>query len=337
VTLTRPSTTGLAILFRLSCWNRLRRAALLVCVFLAVAVTALHAQVRVRGYYRSDGTYVRPHVRTMPDGNPYNNYSYPGNYNPNTGRISTGDPATYLRNYYSPSSDYRPTATSRSSTTPSPVAALQLALTLLGFDPGPADGIYGPRTAGAVRQFQASRSLSGDGRAGPITRDSLIAALSRLSDADLPAQDPRLTIPDNAHSNATGSAWACDRGYRLSDGQCLPIVLPHNAQLDKWGHSWECNRGFYRAGQYCLSVQVPANATLDSSGHSYVCDPGFYRSNGQCISESDECKRGTYQSGQRCVLVTIPANARLDSRGHSWECLPGFQAVAGACIRTRYP
>jgi hypothetical protein len=56
----------------------------------------------VGGYYRSDGTYVRPHYRTNPDGNPYNNYSFPGNYNPNTGRITPGNPDTYLERYYNP-------------------------------------------------------------------------------------------------------------------------------------------------------------------------------------------------------------------------------------------
>ena len=30
--------------------------------------------VYVHGYSRSDGTYVRPHYRSAPDGNPYNNY-----------------------------------------------------------------------------------------------------------------------------------------------------------------------------------------------------------------------------------------------------------------------
>ena len=54
----------------------------------------------VRGYYRADGTYVRPHYRTNPDGNPYNNYSFPGNYNPNTGKITPGNPDTYLNRYY---------------------------------------------------------------------------------------------------------------------------------------------------------------------------------------------------------------------------------------------
>jgi hypothetical protein len=54
--------------------------------------------VSVNGYTRSDGRYVQPHHQTAPDGNPYNNYGYPGNYNPNTGTISGGNPDTYLRN-----------------------------------------------------------------------------------------------------------------------------------------------------------------------------------------------------------------------------------------------
>ena len=58
-----------------------------------------NARVRVEGYYRKDGTYVRPHYRSNPDGNPYNNWSFPGNYNPNTRRMSPGNPSTYLKNY----------------------------------------------------------------------------------------------------------------------------------------------------------------------------------------------------------------------------------------------
>ena len=54
----------------------------------------------VRGYTRRDGTYVAPHQRTSPDGNPYNNYNLPGNYNPNISRATPGNPDTYLDRYY---------------------------------------------------------------------------------------------------------------------------------------------------------------------------------------------------------------------------------------------
>ena len=74
-----------------------------VVTFFPLEVDAA-GRVRVRGYYRKDGTYVKPHYRSAPDGNPYNNYSYPGNYNPNTGRITPGNPQTYLNRYYNKSS-----------------------------------------------------------------------------------------------------------------------------------------------------------------------------------------------------------------------------------------
>jgi hypothetical protein len=74
---------------------------LMINVLLLLTFAGTYAQVRVRGYYRSNGTYVQPYVRSSPDGNPYNNYSYPGNTNPYTGKTATGNPDTYLKNYYS--------------------------------------------------------------------------------------------------------------------------------------------------------------------------------------------------------------------------------------------
>jgi hypothetical protein len=49
--------------------------ATLAALSIAAVSGAASADVYVNGYYRSDGTYVQPHVRTNPDGNPYNNYS----------------------------------------------------------------------------------------------------------------------------------------------------------------------------------------------------------------------------------------------------------------------
>lgn len=72
-------------------------AFLLLSLFLIP--TIIYAKVSVKGYYRKDGTYVAPYTRSNPDGNPYNNYGYPGNYNPNTGSITTGDPNSYMNSY----------------------------------------------------------------------------------------------------------------------------------------------------------------------------------------------------------------------------------------------
>ncbi len=72
-----------------------------LCFFaILLFAQSLYAQVKVSGYYKKNGTYVEPHYRSSPDKNPYNNYSFPGNENPYTGKIATGNPDTYLENYY---------------------------------------------------------------------------------------------------------------------------------------------------------------------------------------------------------------------------------------------
>lgn len=73
-------------------------------IVFTVFVPLADAAVRVKGYYRKDGTYVQPHYRSNPDGNPYNNWSYPGNTNPYTGETATGNSDTYLKNYYNSNS-----------------------------------------------------------------------------------------------------------------------------------------------------------------------------------------------------------------------------------------
>ena len=55
------------------------------------------------------------------------------------------------------------------------VARLQLALANLGFDPGPKDGIFGPKTDSAVRAYQAARGLVVDGIVGPKTWSAIHA------------------------------------------------------------------------------------------------------------------------------------------------------------------
>lgn len=55
---------------------------------------------------------------------------------------------------------------------------VQKALSVLGFDPGPIDGISGDRTAAAVVAFQQSVGLDRDGEVGPRTRAAIAEALS---------------------------------------------------------------------------------------------------------------------------------------------------------------
>ena len=71
--------------------------------------TSSLAKVKVNGYFRKDGTYVTSHYRSNPDRVKYNNYSYPGNYNPNKNSYT---PYRYKTPTYIPTTQYVPQYTS---------------------------------------------------------------------------------------------------------------------------------------------------------------------------------------------------------------------------------
>lgn len=68
------------------------KTVLAVIAALLLLATLAEAQVRVDPYTRKDGTYVPGYQRTRPNQTPTDNYSFPGNLNPNTGRITPGNP-----------------------------------------------------------------------------------------------------------------------------------------------------------------------------------------------------------------------------------------------------
>ena len=93
---------------------------LFLVAFLFFSVVSF-SQVSVRGYYRSNGTYVQPHQRTAPNYTRNDNYSTVGNVNPYTGKAGTQPRDGYTttrttsNNYstptYSNTSTYTPTYT----------------------------------------------------------------------------------------------------------------------------------------------------------------------------------------------------------------------------------
>ena len=68
-----------------------------VCVTVLIAMPfSADAQVSVEGYYRSNGTYVQPHMRSAPNNTTADNWSTKGNVNPFTGKQGTNNPPSYV-------------------------------------------------------------------------------------------------------------------------------------------------------------------------------------------------------------------------------------------------
>ena len=149
---------------------------LILCLCLAVPVYA--KSVSVRGYYRKDGTYVRPHMRSSPDGNFWNNWSTKGNVNPYTGEMGTKT-SPYGSSYggsgvYSPySSGITPYVPGFNYGSPSSVAPYASGFPgtinnpiVMPFSPVPQNynalpnSIYGSGTYGGMQSSQAGQSAT---------------------------------------------------------------------------------------------------------------------------------------------------------------------------------
>ena len=52
---------------------------------------------------------------------------------------------------------------------------VQQSLNTLGFDTGPVDGVAGPRTRDAIREFESRAKLAGDGEVSPELLRGLLA------------------------------------------------------------------------------------------------------------------------------------------------------------------
>ena len=87
------------------------------------------------------------------------------------------------------------------------VTQLQEDLAKLGFDPGPVDGIFGGKTAAAVKAFQESvDALAVDGIAGPKTLASLKARVNADSGWSLGGSTPSAPAEPDDTASTGGSS-----------------------------------------------------------------------------------------------------------------------------------
>ena len=87
------------------------------------------------------------------------------------------------------------------------MVAIQRALARLGYDPGPADGISGPRTRAAIRAFQAAAGLPVDGLMSDQLQSAVLSAVLAAAPTPTPVAPPP---PRTLELSSTGS------GFRVS-------------------------------------------------------------------------------------------------------------------------
>lgn len=233
-------------------------------LFMAMPITMVHA-VHVNGYYRSNGTYVQSYERTAPDGIPYNNYSYPGNYNPNTGNITGGSQAAYLNNYYGTS------ATSYSApTTPT----------------CPLNSYYNGSSCTCSSGYVVGTDYLGS--------QSCISGYSKCTSS----------LGAGAQYNSASNTCSCGYGYVQSAGKCVSTItyctnlIGLMSQYNTLTSQCECMSGYEYNGSSCVyktttPTYYPA-ATCPSNSHESLTD-----------STRCQCNTGYQVNsvGTQCVYV----------------------------------
>lgn len=88
--------------------------------------------------------------------------------------LLTGSVIGFTVPNFSRAGDFRYREESRNDWPRNLVRAVQRKLTELNYDPGPADGVYGPKTRYGIRQYQRANDMTVDG----LISDKLLQELS---------------------------------------------------------------------------------------------------------------------------------------------------------------
>lgn len=185
----------------------------LTIIFLLGFSGPVDAYVSVSGYYKTNGTYVAPYVRSNPNGLKYDNYGWKpsqGLYNSSFGtRGSSWDTPTWVTDpyYYEGKSIYQSNNT-----------------------------YYTPPKAPKIPTYTPPKTPSID--------------TARLSFTESSKNKNTIKVPSNATLSTFGSDWYCDSGYKTKYDDnfnkvgCTKIRVPEHATLSTFGSDWYCDSGY---------------------------------------------------------------------------------------------
>lgn len=260
------------------------------------------AYVSVKGYYRKNGTYVAPHVRSEPNGLKYDNYSYTpsqGLYNPSYGtKGTTWDTPTYITDpdYYVGKSIYD---------------SNQLG-TGYNFYP----------TTPSCPLFSSYDSISASCKCNSgyvVSGSSCISGLSYCMN----------NYGYGSEFDSFDKSCKCSYGYQWNDAQtsCVSNLsyctskFGYGARYNSLSKSCECSTGYEFDGAKCtyktLSVTAPSVVT---------CPEGNVLKENSCITYTQDC---TNVYGQN----TYGQKGNIEGTSLCY-CMSGYKWNAGqtACV-----
>ncbi len=256
------------------------------------------AYVSVKGYYRKDGTYVSPHVRSNPNGLKSDNYSYNGSgdiYNKTYGtRSAEWDTPTYITdpNYYEGKALYESGSAGYSS----------------GYSSSPSPSTYSPSYSSTYSSGASASALSAyESVTGGYKSYGILFCSSGYYERN------GACISTPANSYAYGSSFSCNSGYYQSGDICIKV--PDNG-YSYGGTTFSCNSSYTKSGNDCIKNQ---SESTYSSNSNYSSE--FYAALYEALLREHSC----------------PNNASYTSSTGSCSCNSGYASLDGkTCVANEY-
>lgn len=200
------------------------------------------------------------------------------------------------------------------------IREIQTALKTLGFNPGTIDGLNGPKTKAAVREFQTKFGLLVDGIAGPQTKTALKRALEPVKPGRVEPDKSAMTQtpPPSSLGQESAAPPPNVASLKLLDtGRSINEIINHCAATPEGKdftvadiRAWHKARGFsdvgyhyviYRDGRIMLGRpigQIGAHVSGHNTGTIGICYIGG-------VSADGKTAKDTRTSAQRKSLLWL--------------------------------
>lgn len=250
-------------------------------------VSTVLADQYVNGYYKSNGTYVNGYYRSNPDGNPYNNYSFPGNTNPYTGVTAGGNSSTYLNSYYNNSSGSSLPTYRSSFTLPSYTPA-----SLPSYTP-----TYNSSYSSYTPTYSGYSSLSSDTIYKEISGGWKSYGVTYCDSGYYEKSNKCIKEPANGY--AIGSKVYCDSGFIEKSGKC---EKPKNGKVI--GSTLYCDDDFFVSNNSCVTLERICKAefgskSVPSGDDQCACKVGYKWNTKQTECVKDRSKTSSTKASTR--------------------------------------
>lgn len=274
----------------------MKKFILTIAVFFATfgIISTADAYVSVKGYYRKNGTYVAPHVRSEPNGVKYDNYGYTpsqGLYNKTYGtRGTTWDTPTYVTDpdYYTGKNIYD---SSHSDTNYSPSYTYTPTPAVTKTPTCPANATYDSLSSNCKCDF------------GYVVSGSSCVYGTNYCYGK---------YGYNSEYDSASKSCKCSYGSRWNDNS-TNCVTNDSYCTSKYGYGTEakaingecvCKTGYTYDGSKCAPQPT--------------CDTGYILKNNICITNTQDCKNSFGENVYGVALSENISNCYCNS-GYLWN------------------